>query len=177
MHYRNFEITQDRHMWMLEPDALRGCWTICSSGGLLDDTLVVAMGGVRGGRPRSTTRPGRDSLEQLLLGAGRRRRQFGAAAAVGSVGRGGPSIRSKRPVKARRSLHGPSSTGSASRAPASWALEIAPGRRGHRGAALTMPQHRTPNAQYQTPNYRGPAMAMFSMELFVNRERRTDTAG
>jgi hypothetical protein len=72
MHYRNFEITQDRHMWMLD-QSLSALLDDLKQRGLLDDTLVVAMGEF-GRTPKINNKAGRDHWNNcytaLLAGGG-----------------------------------------------------------------------------------------------------------
>jgi hypothetical protein len=71
-HYRNFEIMQDRHLWMLD-QTLSALLDDLSERGLLEDTLVVAMGEF-GRSPKINERAGRDHWNQcytaLMAGGG-----------------------------------------------------------------------------------------------------------
>jgi hypothetical protein len=72
LHYRHFEITQERHMWMLD-QTLSALLDDLHQRGLLEDTLVVAMGEF-GRQPKINERAGRDHWNQcysaLLAGGG-----------------------------------------------------------------------------------------------------------
>jgi hypothetical protein len=72
LHYRQFEITQDRHMWMLD-QSLSALLEDLQQRGMLEDTLVVAMGEF-GRMPKINERAGRDHWNQcysaLLAGGG-----------------------------------------------------------------------------------------------------------
>jgi hypothetical protein len=72
LHYRQFEITQDRHMWMLD-QSLSALLDDLHDRGMLEDTLVVAMGEF-GRMPKINERAGRDHWNQcysaLMAGGG-----------------------------------------------------------------------------------------------------------
>jgi hypothetical protein len=72
MHYRNFEIIQDRHLWMLD-QTLSALLEDLRQRGLLDDTLVVAMGEF-GRAPKINNKAGRDHWNNcysaLIAGGG-----------------------------------------------------------------------------------------------------------
>jgi hypothetical protein len=72
LHYRNFEITQERHNWMLD-QSLSALLDDLHQRGLLQDTLVVAMGEF-GRQPKINERAGRDHWNQcysaLMAGGG-----------------------------------------------------------------------------------------------------------
>jgi hypothetical protein len=71
-HYRHFELTQDRHMWMLD-QSLSALYEDLAQRGLLQNTLVVAMGEF-GRAPRINEKAGRDHWNQcyaaLMAGGG-----------------------------------------------------------------------------------------------------------
>ncbi len=71
-HYRNFEIIQDRHLWMLD-QTLSALLDDLKDRGLLEDTLVVAMGEF-GRTPKINDKAGRDHWNQcysaLMAGGG-----------------------------------------------------------------------------------------------------------
>lgn len=71
-HYRNFEIMQDRHLWMLD-QTLSALLDDLEQRGLLDSTLVVAMGEF-GRSPKINNKAGRDHWNNcysaLLAGGG-----------------------------------------------------------------------------------------------------------
>ena len=71
-HYRNFEIMQDRHLWMLD-QSMSTLLDDLSQRGMLDDTLVVAMGEF-GRSPKINDKAGRDHWNQcycaVLAGGG-----------------------------------------------------------------------------------------------------------
>jgi hypothetical protein len=62
MHYRNFEILQDRHLWMLD-QTYSALIEDLSERGLLDQTLVVAIGEF-GRTPKINAHAGRDHWEK-----------------------------------------------------------------------------------------------------------------
>ncbi|HLK56350.1 MAG TPA: DUF1501 domain-containing protein [Chthonomonadaceae bacterium] len=72
MHYRNFEIIQERHLWMLD-QTLSALLDDLQQHGLLDHTLVVAMGEF-GRTPKINEKAGRDHWNNcysaLLAGGG-----------------------------------------------------------------------------------------------------------
>lgn len=72
MHYRNFEVIQDRHLWMLD-QSLSALLDDLHDRGMLNDTLVVAMGEF-GRTPKINDKAGRDHWNQcysaLLAGGG-----------------------------------------------------------------------------------------------------------
>lgn len=72
MHYRHFEITQERHMWMLD-QSLSALLEDLKQRGLLETTLVVAMGEF-GRMPKINEKAGRDHWNNcysaLLAGGG-----------------------------------------------------------------------------------------------------------
>jgi hypothetical protein len=72
MHYRNFEVIQDRHLWMLD-QTLSALLDDLHERGMLQDTLVVAMGEF-GRTPKINDKAGRDHWNQcysaLLAGGG-----------------------------------------------------------------------------------------------------------
>lgn len=72
MHYRNFEVLQDRHLWMLD-QSLSALLEDLAQRGMLNDTLVVAMGEF-GRSPKINDKWGRDHWNQcysaLLAGGG-----------------------------------------------------------------------------------------------------------
>jgi hypothetical protein len=72
MHYRNFEVLQDRHLWMFD-QTFTAFVEDLQSRGLLSSTLVVAMGEF-GRTPKINAHAGRDHWEKcycaLLAGGG-----------------------------------------------------------------------------------------------------------
>jgi hypothetical protein len=72
MHYRNFEVLQDRHLWMLD-QTFTAFLEDLDQRGLLDSTLVVAMGEF-GRTPKINPHAGRDHWEKcysaVLAGGG-----------------------------------------------------------------------------------------------------------
>jgi hypothetical protein len=72
MHYRNFEVLQDRHLWMLD-QTLTALVDDLDSRGLLSSTLVLAVGEF-GRTPKINPHAGRDHWEKcysaLLAGGG-----------------------------------------------------------------------------------------------------------
>jgi len=72
MHYRNFEVLQDRHLWMLD-QTLTALIDDLDSRGLLSSTLILAMGEF-GRTPKINPHAGRDHWEKcysaLLAGGG-----------------------------------------------------------------------------------------------------------
>lgn len=71
-HYRNFEIMQDRHLWMFD-QSFSALLDDLSQRGMLEDTLVVAMGEF-GRSPKINEKAGRDHWNQcysaVLAGGG-----------------------------------------------------------------------------------------------------------
>jgi len=97
MHYRNFEIIQERHLWMLD-QTLSALLEDLSQRGLLEHTLVVAMGEF-GRTPKINDKAGRDHWNQcysaLLAGGGIRGGQvIGASDARGEY----PAARPLKPA-------------------------------------------------------------------------------
>jgi hypothetical protein len=72
MHYRNFEIMQDRHLWMLD-QSLSALLNDLEERGMLEDTLVVATTEF-GRQPKINEKAGRDHWNQcysaLVAGGG-----------------------------------------------------------------------------------------------------------
>jgi hypothetical protein len=72
MHYRNFEVLQDRHLWMLD-QTFTAFLEDLDQRGLLSTTLVIAMGEF-GRTPKINPHAGRDHWEKcysaVLAGAG-----------------------------------------------------------------------------------------------------------
>src|SRR5262249_35226793 len=62
MHYRNFEVLQDRHLWMLD-QTLSAFIDDLESRGLLSSTLVLVMGEF-GRTPKINPHAGRDHWEK-----------------------------------------------------------------------------------------------------------------
>lgn len=95
LHYRNFEIMQDRHFWMLD-QSLSALLDDLQQRGMLNDTLVVAMGEF-GRTPKINDKAGRDHWNScytaLLAGGGIR----GGTVVGASDARG--EYPAQRPVK------------------------------------------------------------------------------
>jgi hypothetical protein len=72
MHYRNFEIMQDRHLWMLD-QSFSALLDDLGRRGMLEDTLVVATGEF-GRQPKINDKAGRDHWNQcysaIMAGGG-----------------------------------------------------------------------------------------------------------
>jgi hypothetical protein len=72
MHYRNFEVLQDRHLWMLD-QTFSALLEDLAGRGLLESTLIVAMGEF-GRSPKINPHAGRDHWEKcysaVLAGGG-----------------------------------------------------------------------------------------------------------
>ncbi len=97
MHYRNFEVIQNRHLWMLD-QTLSALLDDLRQRGLLEDTLVVAMGEF-GRTPKINEKAGRDHWNQcytaLMAGGGIR----GGQAVGASDSRGEyPAVRPVTPA-------------------------------------------------------------------------------
>jgi len=97
MHYRNFEVIQDRHLWMLD-QTLSALLDDLQQRGLLESTLVVAIGEF-GRTPKINDKAGRDHWNQcysaLLAGGGIRGGQaVGASDARGEY----PAVRPLTPA-------------------------------------------------------------------------------